>query len=65
VREIRMLGSVEGARGNRRPYSNITIPDLSDHDAPRSPEYAASFSISSSGSSTRCVDLSARGGTSA
>jgi hypothetical protein len=32
VREIRMLGSVEGARGNRRPYSNITIPDPSDHD---------------------------------
>jgi hypothetical protein len=27
-----MLGSVEGARGNRRPYSNITIPDRGVHD---------------------------------
>jgi hypothetical protein len=31
VREIRTLGSAEEAQGNRRPYSNITIPDRRVH----------------------------------
>jgi hypothetical protein len=32
VREIRTLGSAEGAQGNRRPYSNIAMTDPGVHD---------------------------------
>jgi hypothetical protein len=32
VRAIRTLGSAEGALGDRRFYSNITIPDRRVHD---------------------------------
>jgi hypothetical protein len=34
VREIRSLGSVEGALGNQRSYSDFTIPDRGVYHGP-------------------------------